>query len=152
MRMMSQNEVKQICGCKLEKTIQQLVNKIHLIYLFIVHRTACGGRVEVWTQPPHALVLISTETGVSGGVVRITLLSTTREKKIRNCSWNHWLTDRRTTIVEYMKHAFFVTYFWPNMWGKIFQLFFIFHRPMFPSFTVFSCKGLQGGVLTLWVL
>ena len=47
MRMMNQNEVKQICGCKLEKTIQQLVNKIHLIYLFIVHRTACGGRVEV---------------------------------------------------------------------------------------------------------
>ena len=38
------------------------------------------------------------------------------------------------------------------MWGKIFQLFFIFHRPMFPSFTVFSCRGLQGGVLTLWVL
>ena len=34
------------------------------------------------------------------------------------------------------------------MWGKIFQLFFIFHRPMFPSFTVFSCRGLQGGVLT----
>ena len=23
---------------------------------------------------------------------------------------------------------------------------------MFPSFTVFSCRGLQGGVLTLWVL
>lgn len=78
---MNQNEVKQICGCKLEKTIQQLVNKIHLIYLFIVHRTACGGRVEVWTQAPHALVLISTETGVSGGVVRKTSYLNYQKKK-----------------------------------------------------------------------
>ena len=79
--MMSQNEVKQICSWKLEKTIQQVVNKVHLIYLFIVHRTACGGRVEVWTQAPHALVLISTETGVSGGVVRKTSSLNYQKKK-----------------------------------------------------------------------
>lgn len=126
MRMMSQNEVKQICGCKLEKTIQQLVNKIHLIYLFIVHRTACGGRVEVWTQPPHALVLISTETGVSGGVVRKTSsLDYQKKKKKRNCSWNHWLTDRRTTIVEYMKHAF-LSHIFGQIFGVKYFNYFLF--------------------------
>ena len=78
---MSQNEVKQICGCKLEKNNPTTSNKIHLIYQFIVHRTACGGRVEVWTQAPHALVLISTETGVSGGVVRKTSYLNYQKKK-----------------------------------------------------------------------